>query len=175
MERIKKEIKERVMNVVNKVNDAENYETTWNEKGLPESKNKINIKRGGLSRARGARFELKVRDDLKLQGWIVNKWMNNVDLEKNEIISAKRKYNPFFKAMTIGTGFPDFICFKKSNEKQEVRGIEAKSQGYLDKEERKKVEWYLKNKIFSKILVAKKAKKAGQIEYINFGEKYGIK
>ena len=96
MERVKKETKERVMNMVNKVNDAENYETTWNEKGLPESKNKINIKRGGLSRARGARFELKVRDDLKLQGWIVNKWMNNVDLEKNEIISAKRKYNPFF-------------------------------------------------------------------------------
>lgn len=166
--------KEKIIEMIRKAGNEE-YETSWNEHGIPKSKKKSEIKKGRKSRARGARFELKVRDDLKSQGWIINKWMNNVNFEKNEITPAKRKYNPFMKAMVIGTGFPDFICFKKSNEKQEVRGVEVKSQGYLDKEERKKVEWYLKNKIFSKILIAKRAKKRGQIEYIDLGEKYEIK
>ena len=105
MEQIKKEVKERVMNVVNKVNDAENYETAWDEKGDYKFKSIVKKRMGSLSRARGARFELKVRDDLKLQGWIVTKWMNNIDFEKDEIVSSKRKYNP------LGCFEDEFILF----------------------------------------------------------------
>ena len=75
---------------IRKAGDPNNYETSWNEQGLPESKSKINIKRGGLSGGRGARFELKVRKDLENKGRIVDKWTNNVDLEKGKLIIARK-------------------------------------------------------------------------------------
>ena len=50
----------------------------------------------------------------------------------------------------------------------EIMGVEAKSNGYLTKEEKEKCKWYLDSNIFSKILIAKKGKKRGQIEYIEF-------
>lgn len=45
---------------------------------------KKNIIRGKKARASGARFELKVRKDLESKGWIVSKWMNQVEFEKDE-------------------------------------------------------------------------------------------
>ena len=39
-----------------------------------------NSLRGKKARADGVKFELKVRKDLEAQGWIVDKWSNNVDL-----------------------------------------------------------------------------------------------
>ena len=36
-------------------------------------------KQGKKNKASGSRFELKVRKDLESKGWIVAKWMNNVD------------------------------------------------------------------------------------------------
>ncbi len=175
MERVKKEIKERVMNVVNKVNDAENYETRWDEKGDYKVLSKLKIKRGGLSRAQGARFELKVRKDLEEKGKIVDKWTNNVDLEKGKLIIA-RKYNPFKKMFVLGAGFPDFVAFQPvHDELYRVMGVEVKMNGILSKEEKEKCEWYLQKRIFPNILLAKKGKKRGEIEYINLGEKYGIK
>jgi len=50
----------------------------------------------------------------------------------------------------------------------EVTGVEAKSNGYLDKEEKEKCKWLVANNIFSKILIAKKGKKRGEIEYNEF-------
>jgi len=170
---------------------------------------KENSLRGKKARAAGGRFELKVRKDLEAKGWIVDKWSNNVEFElikpteelgsihkgikimeekaKLEIldaklIPAKRRYNPFSKALAIGTGFPDFICFKKlevetcafvngepySDEVYEIIGVESKSNGTLDKEEKAKCVWYLENNIFSKILIAKKGTKRGEIEYVEF-------
>jgi hypothetical protein len=139
---------------------------------------------GKRNRRKGLLFENLVRKDLEKKGWIVAKWTNNVEFrapsagEINEIlqltgsgfgaqrvgklIPAKRKFNPFNKALSIGVGFPDFICFKKAGLKDDDRytydliGVEAKSNGYLDKEERKKCKWLLDNKIFSKILIARK-------------------
>lgn len=104
---------------------------------------------------------------------------NNEPDEKKfvgKLIPAKRKYNPFTKRpMAEGTGFPDFICYTRLDqfdgnlnhvlrkignyEKEnhwEVIGVEVKSNGYLDKEEREKCKWLLENKIFSKILIAEK-------------------
>jgi hypothetical protein len=44
-------------------------------------------KRGKLARASGARFELKVRSDLESQGWIMDKWTNNVDLQIGKMVN----------------------------------------------------------------------------------------
>ncbi len=69
------------MNLINKVN-SEEYETQWNEKGIPVSKKKSEIKKGRKSKTSGARFELKVREDLEKNEWIVAKWTNNVELTR---------------------------------------------------------------------------------------------
>lgn len=135
-------------------------------------------KQGKKNRAAGARFELKVRKDLESKGWIVLKNPNNV-VDK-QFIQGKSKYNPFTKRLMMNSaGFPDFVAFTKpgveyawmypSNEikyreysgkpNTNVIGVEAKSNGYLTKEEKEKIEWLLSNKIFSKVLIAMKDKK----------------
>jgi len=159
------------MEEIRKAGDPTNYETSW-ENGTRKSKYKPNIKKGKQSRAQGAKFELKVRTELESQGWIMDKWTNNVDLEENKIVKAKRKYNPFKKMLVVGTGFPDFIAFKKLDKNYEVIGVESKMNGTLSKIEKEKCVWYLKNEIFSKILIAKKGEKRGGIEYLNFKEKF---
>ena len=129
-------------------------------------------KMGKKSRASGMRFELRVRNNLEKDGWIVDKWTNNVDLEGKKLVKAKRKFNPFIKILSIGTGFPDFIALRNKGEYYEVIGVEVKGNGWLDKEEKEKIKFLLDKKIFSRILIAKKGKKRGEIEYIDFAEKY---
>ena len=133
--------------------------------------------RGKKSRAKGQRFESKVRQDLENMGWIVSKWMNSVDYDRQngigKIIPAKRKYNPFLKALSIGTGFPDFVCFKRNEDgNYEIIGLEVKGNGYLDPKEKGMCLWLLENKIFSRILIAKNSKEKGKIDYIDFDVKY---
>ena len=131
-------------------------------------------------------------------GWIVDKWTNTVDYDREgkigKVVPAKRKYNPFKKVMVIGTGFPDFICFKPLKNKEEtiegtplpenylskdkkifdIIGVEVKTRGYLDQEEKGMCFWLLKNRIFSKILIAKKKqdKRKIEVEFIDFEKKY---
>jgi len=77
--------------------------------------------------------------------------------------------------MAIGTGFPDFIGINFIREGiYSVIGIEVKVNGILSKEEKEKCKWYLKNNVFSQILIAKKGKKRGEIEHIDFKEKWGL-
>jgi len=171
MERVKKEHKEKILEKIN----PDTHEISWNEEGVPyKFKKKSEIKKGRTSRARGARFELKVRENLESQGWIIDKWTNNVDIEENKLVKAKRKYNPFKKVMVIGTGFPDFISFRKDGKNFEVVGVEVKTNGILSKIEKEKCRWYLKKEIFSRILIAKAVKEGRKInvEYIDFKEKY---
>jgi len=196
MERIKKENKEKIMDMIEKAG-SEEYETSWNKGGkFSTSKKKSNIKRGKTSRAAGSRFELKVRRDLEDKGRVVDKWNNNVDLpsrgdsskddsgepsgepEEGKLIIAKRKFNPFSKVMTIGTGFPDFISIKHIHDGlYSVIGVEVKMNGFLSKIEKEKCAWYLKNKIFGSIWIAKAIKhgRKTDVEYIDFKEKYGDK
>ena len=115
------------------------------------SKRSIKSKQGKKNRAAGARFELKVRKDLEENRWVIDKWTNNVDLEKQQLVKAKRKYNPFNKIMIIGTGFPDFIGFRLKNKSYDIIGIEVKGNGWLDQIEKEKCKFLLKKKIFSKI------------------------
>ena len=128
-------------------------------------------KQGKKNRAAGVRFELKVRDKLEKEGWVLDKWTNNVDLEEGKLVKAKRKFNPFMKILVIGTGFPDFIAFKRKGKNYEIMGVEVKGNGWLDKNEKEKCRFLLDKKIFSRILIAKKGKKRGQIEFLDFKTK----
>ncbi len=172
MERVDKKRKEEIMDRIKKAG-SEEYETSW-EKGIPISKKKTEIKKGKKSKTAGRNFELKVREDRERDGWIVDKWSNNVDLEENKMVKAKRKYNPFKKVLVIGTGFPDFIAFKKREKNYDVIGIEVKMNGILSKEEKEKCKWYLDNGIFSRILIASKTKDGRKIKvkYEDFEERY---
>jgi len=178
MERIDKKHKEEIMEMIRKARDPDNYETSWDEDGIPRSKNKSKIKKGRSSKARGARFELKVRRDLETKGRVVDKWNNNVDLDEGKVVQAKRKYNPYSKVMVIGTGFPDFIAIKHVQEGlYSVIGVEVKINGILSKIEKEKCAFYLQKRIFSQIWIAKAVKKGRkiEIEYNDFEEKYGKK
>jgi hypothetical protein len=146
---------------------------------MPSKKRVINPEKsemGKKSRAKGQRFETKVRQDLENLGWVVAKWTNTVDYDREgktgKIVPAKRKYNPFLKALSVGTGFPDFICFRRQEEGFDVIGIEVKGNGYLDQVEKGMCIWLLNNRIFSRILIAKNSKEKGKIEYIDFNVKY---
>ncbi len=149
------------------------YKATVSDDGKVVLKKKSKIKSGSKSRSGGGQFELRVRKDLEEMGWIVDKWSNNLDLEKGEIIPAKRKFARFNKnmgVMTIGTGFPDFIAFQLMGEdKYKIIGVEVKMNGKLNKTEKEKCRWYLENKIFSKLLIAKKIKEKNRVrvEYTN--------
>lgn len=163
---------------------------------------------GKKSRAKGQRFESKVRQNLEELGWIVSKWMNTVDYGKDKIAPCRPKFNPFTKSLMMNTaGFPDFVCFRridnklneetidgavipnseeinKNNEGFDVIGVEVKGNGYLDKIEKEMCIWLLEKKIFSRILIARKAKERSKktnhlddpnIEYIDFNVKYNKK
>ncbi|MEM3074806.1 MAG: hypothetical protein QW727_02595 [Candidatus Pacearchaeota archaeon] len=171
----KKEYKKRYELIKMKNGELETRYKSYFDKGQHILKDKLKIKKGKLSKAAGARFEIKVRNYWENNGWILDKWTNNVDLEKNSLMPAKRKFNPFKRIMSIGTGFPDFIAIKPRKSRfHEVIGIEVKMKGLLSKEEKEKCRWYLNKRIFSKILIAKKfsnGKKIG-IEHIDFSKKW---
>ena len=115
------------------------------------------VKQGKKNRASGQRFERKVRADLESKGFIVDRWSNNVF--ENRLIPAKS-----FMGRSRTNGFPDFIAFKKSY----IIGVECKINGYLDKTEKERCKWLLDNEIFSKILIASRGEKRGQIKYKEF-------
>jgi len=176
MEKVSKERKERVMEKVRKAGDPENYETEWDEEGRFKSKEKVKVKRGRASKGAGARFELRVRRDLEEKGRIVDKWSNNVDAKEWKLIIARKIFNPFKKFMVPSAGFPDFISIKQIHDwAYSVIGVEVKMNGNLSKIEKQKCAWYLQNKVFSEIWIARKGEKRGVVEYDDFSEKYGEK
>lgn len=147
-----------------------------------QMKDKKKVKMGKKNRAAGQRFELKVRKDLERE-WIVDKWTNNIKFTdayhhgilpnwSGELVKAKsNRFN------MRSCGFPDFVAFRHCYPKdimksekinQEIIGIECKSNGYLSKEEKEKCQWLLDNYVFVRILIAKKGKKRGSIEYVEF-------
>ena len=97
------------------MNEVE-HEISFDENSNIVLKKKVNVKKGSKSRVSGSQFERRVRKDLEDKNWVVDKWSNNLDFEENKIVPAKRvfkRFNPKMSVMTIGTGFPDFICFQK--------------------------------------------------------------
>lgn len=146
-------------------------------------------KQGKKNKEAGNRFERKVRLDLETNDYIVSRWQNNVEFMCTnnkkccgKLIPAKHKFRGIGIPMVIGTGFPDFIAYqfvhshiigkiKEGRDEQKtyhIVGVECKSNGYLDKEEKEKCDWLLDNNVFSKILIAKKGEKRGEIIYEEF-------
>lgn len=158
---------------IESVDAVSEYKAEVDEKGNVVLKKKSKMKMGSKSRAGGGQFEVRVRKDLEEKGWVVDKWSNNVDFDENKIIPCKRKFNPFNKVMTIGTGFPDFVCFsRRDGELYKVIGVEVKMNGNLSRVEKEKCVWYLSKGVFSEILVAskKKVKNRVSVEYVDFLE-----
>ena len=145
---------------------------------------------GKKNKAAGKAFEDRVYLDFEKKGWIVTRWMKNVELQKEnsvevcgiphkdgfiygKLIPAKPKIRmipgkgPIL--VSTWTGFPDFAVLKKAGLRDDNRytydafGVECKINGKLDKSEKEKCKWLLKNNIFSKILIASKGKKRGEI------------
>lgn len=87
-----------------------------------------------------------------------------------KLVKVKNKFRGKGIPMMLGAGFPDFIAYKRHGgfRYYEVIGVESKMNGILDKEEKEKCKWYLKNNIFSEILVASKSDKRGQIKLTEF-------
>lgn len=152
--------------------DEVKHDIDFDDEGNVVLKERVKVAKGKKSRAGGGLFELRVRKDLEKKGWIVDKWSNNID--DGKLIPAKKKFNPFNKVMSIGTGFPDFVCFEKRRDLYEVIGVEVKMNGMLSRIEKEKCAWYLEAGIFSEILVASKIqeRKGGKIgiKYLNFLE-----
>lgn len=98
-------------------------------------------KQGKKNRAAGAKFEKKVRAKFEEEGWIVDKWTNNMDLDCEEIIHCKQHYIPG-RGNTLGHGFPDFIMFRRNwnplEFEFELIFVECKLNGKLKKEEKEK-------------------------------------
>ena len=124
------------------------------------------VKQGKRNRAKGARFELKVRNDLEEKGWIVDRWTNNV--EEGRLVKAKSNR---FRMRTMG--FPDLIALKQMPTHEatsapfQVVLIECKVNGYLTKEEKEKCAW-LKTNIFYDIFIASEGEKPDEIIYDKF-------
>jgi len=147
------------------------HKVDFDSEGNPILKEKKKVKMGKVSRAAGGQFELRVRKDLEEKGWIVDKWTNNIDLEKNELIAAKRKMrfiNQNIRFMALGTGFPDFIAFQLMDGDANYRivGVEVKMNGKLSKIEKEKCRWYLERKIFNEIWIARKVKEKNRVKVI---------
>jgi hypothetical protein len=159
---------------------------------------------GKKSRAEGKAFEPRVREDLENKGWIVNRWNNDVEFEPctrctidgnhppnckcnlgGKLIHAKTKWRHTPRGMmpmNLSPGFPDYMAFKfikmgmyGGGDCYQIIGVECKTNGKIDKLEKEKCQWYLDNKVFSKILVSSKTKVKNKIVvvYEDFEEKYG--
>ncbi len=93
-----------------------------------------------------------------------------------KIVKVKNKFLGPGKPMMLGAGFPDFIalkheCYHDFSSLYQVFGVESKVNGLLDKQEKEKCSWLLSNNIFSKILIASKGEKRGEIIYKEWEEK----
>ena len=102
------------------------------------------------------------------------------------MVKVKNKFLGPGRPMMLGAGFPDFISFKRHDNYENLAitnvdeeetyepicliGVESKMNGLLGTEEKEKCRWLLRNKIFSKILIAKKGEKRGEIVYEDFLE-----
>ena len=148
-------------------------------------KKKDYIKQGKKNKAMGKAFEDKVYADLEKMGWVVSRWMKNVEkvpffgtCSDGTVLKAPMKLIPAKPSIRMipgkgpmlvstWTGFPDFIAFRVHCAAVpvtwEIVGVECKTNGKLDKEEKEKCEWLLENNVFSKILIASKGDKRGQI------------
>ncbi len=96
-------------------------------------------------------------------------------VRNGKLVKCRPKFNPFTKSLMMNAaGFPDFIAFKAKGGGHQVIGVEVKISGLLSREEKEKCVWLLDKGIFSSVWIAKQGKKRGEIEYVDFKDKYGV-
>jgi len=128
-------------------------------------------KQGKRNRAKGGAFELRVRKDLEKQGYIALKNPLKYNITEQKLEHCKPKFNPITKSLMMNSGgFPDLIRWRPSFEVY-LEGVEVKTNGYLNPEEREMCRMLLKNYTLSKIYIASKDKR--KIIYEDFEVKYG--
>jgi len=119
------------------------------------------VKQGKKNRRMGADFERRTRKDLEEKGWIVSKWQNNI--KEGKCVSARPGR---FRMMQ--TGFPDFIAYRNlyyhSKNFVTINFVECKCNGYLNKIEKEKAKWYLKNNYCSRFLISSKYKEKNRVK-----------
>lgn len=106
---------------------------------------------GAKNRKKGRDFELKVRKHFEAEGWIVDKFSNNVDLEEGKFKVAGAKYIPG-RGLMPGLGFPDFVMFKLADYgaggivgQYKLQFVEVKTNlKRLSKLEKQKLDWMVK-------------------------------
>ena len=116
---------------------------------------------GKKNKVTGLDTEKRTREDLEAKGWIVDKWTNTI--KEDELVKVKNSWRGRGIPMMLGAGFPDFIAFRKIAMGHEVIGVECKANGYLEKKERDMCEWLLDHNVFSKILIASRAKEGVKV------------
>jgi hypothetical protein len=129
---------------------------------------KIKSKMGKKSHAEGKAFEPRVFKDLLNLPVIPCRWTN--DVKDDELAQAKthwRKTKFGMFPLNLNPGFPDFCYFNRLT--NNFVGVECKINNKLDKTEKEKCQWYLKNKIFDKFLVAYKTKEKNRVK-VNYRE-----
>jgi hypothetical protein len=90
-------------------------------------------------------------------------------LDLGKVVTCKRVFKRFGVGkgvMTIGTGFPDFVCFERRGDLFKVIGVEVKMNGNLSREEKLKCSWLLREGIFSEILIASKVKEKNRVRVV---------
>lgn len=122
-------------------------------------------KQGKNNRAKGKRFELKVRADLERKGWIVFRNSNDVTKPIETDIGEYERFfkqttghwNPFTRTIMMNSsGFPDFIGIVIGpNGSNQIEFFECKVNGKLDKIEKEKIEW-IKNNLKIQVNIASK-------------------
>jgi hypothetical protein len=119
------------------------------------SKVKTKSEQGKINRRKGANFEREIRKKLEFEQFIVFKNPNN--LIDGKYTQAKQKFNPFTKRpLMIGAGFPDFLVYNVTTNLWFF--VECKTNGYLTKEEREKVDW-IHTELGIRVFVARKKDK----------------
>jgi len=148
-------------------------ETYSNYKIIYDNKIKDFLNIGGLIPSKGNRFRARTLGFPDFICWKTKQVIYHI---KKEGTTNKKTIEQFKRQLENVQSKSQIILLPNIKLQQipEIIGVEAKSNGYLDRIEKAKCEWLLENKVFSKILIAKKTKVGRKIvpEYIDFKEKY---
>ena len=143
-----------------------------------KTKDPQKVIKGKKSRTQGADFEKRVRADLEARGWVVSKWQNNVEFNRDNpkngmngvieyarCVPCKNLFIGKNKPIMLTGGFPDFIAFTETIEcGYMIIFVECKTNNILSKKEKEKAQWYLKNNYCSEFHLAYKTKEKNRVK-----------
>ena len=120
------------------------------------------VEEGKLVPAKSTRFRSNTHGFPDFIAFRYNQSIITVDSDDPKVIEEVKKKYEAYKRLPIIL-IPPAIDIRPAG--TEIIGVECKSNGYLEPEEKEKIKWLMDNNVFSKVLVAKKGKKRGEIIY----------